>query len=93
MLAFAGTSAFGMSGVNAHVVFAAVSHARSTTEEDALLFQRFRYWAVPPVNPLIRWAHGPNGAYTFIINLGCTNTAYLADHQVSPPQGTAPHSD
>ena len=80
-----GTNSFGMSGVNAQAIFAAPPQpaAPALQRSHPLPIQRQRFWAVPPVNHLVRRAHaGANAACIYAIDARSADTAYLAEHQV-----------
>jgi len=78
---WAGTSAFGMSGVNAHAILAAPRAAAAASTRDAALLRRRAFWAVPAVSHLVRCARAAAGACVLAIALCSADTAYLLDHQ------------
>ena len=79
---WAGTSAFGMSGVNAHAILAAPRAAAAASTRDAALLRRRTFWAVPAVSHLVCCARtAAAGACVFAIALCTADTAYLLDHQ------------
>jgi hypothetical protein len=96
----AGTSSFGMSGVNAHALFEAVSarpDGGSSSRQDhgagLATLQRKRHWGLAPVYYLadrVLPAGGRQaGRCSSLVNLSKPELAYLWDHQVRPLPGAA----
>jgi hypothetical protein len=92
--AHAGTSSFGMSGVNAHAIFAPgkASHAAQSPLAPAWQHQRQRYWAIPEphhlLGPLKSSASGKAPGCAFALDLCKPELAYLGDHMVTPSPDT-----
>ena len=83
----AGTSSFGMSGVNCHAIIsgpAAPSSASSSAAEKQLTWQRQRLWGTPPAHPLLSQALLPaasNGVVELVCKLDRPGLAFLWDHR------------
>ena len=92
--ACAGTSSFGMSGVNAHAIFvpAKASQAAHSPLVPAWQHHRQRYWAIPEphrlLGPLKSSAGGTAPGCAFALDLCKAELAYLGDHMVLPSPGT-----
>ena len=90
--AAAGTSSFGMSGINAHAIFSAPVAALGTAESSlftaespsGLVWQRARHWPAPAAHRLLRSfaREATGGTCVFSTDLSAPNLAYLHDHQV-----------
>lgn len=86
---FAGTSSFGMSGVNAHALFSPAPEkdqgARPVLLGIASYLQRKLVWPVPHPHHLLQLctASSPQQA-AFSFNIVAMMLAYLADHKVRP---------
>lgn len=105
--AAAGTSSFGMSGVNAHAIFLAPSAESPMTDEcDAesagrLTWRCARHWAAPVEHRLLRGfsaggSSAAGGACMFQADLSASALAFLHDHQVpfvGPPLFQLPTSN
>ncbi|CAL8465609.1 g5145 [Coccomyxa elongata] len=85
----AGTSSFGMSGVNAHALFSAPDLAPGDSSDEsskspALTWRAERHWVAPAVQRLLRsfsWGAG-GGTCSFSVDLSAPHLTYLLDHQV-----------
>ncbi len=78
----AGTSSFGMSGVNAHALFTAAAPpaARQTVQ---LPLHRTRHWALPRPHQLLGRAARPvGGKIAFACSLCRSQLSYMWHHQV-----------
>ena len=79
----AGTSSFGISGVNAHALVSCPSPEQLLT---AMVrhqhFHRSRYWSLPVPHPLLRSATVVVGIVVTHASLGTARLAYLYHHQV-----------
>ena len=83
--AAAGTSSFGMSGVNAHAIFSVPAAALVTAESPrGLIWQSARHWVAPAAHQLLRSfaRDATGGTCVFASDLTAPNLAYLLDHQV-----------
>lgn len=83
----AGTSSFGMSGVNAHALLEAPSEQSQADAADGLAWRRERTWPAPPRMALLA-ACAPStmagsATVTIVADLVSPRLAYLHDHQVS----------
>ena len=86
--ALAGTSSFGLSGVNAHAIFAAPESASPTSQLQPSFYTRQRFWCIPSARLLLSGAqtHG-SGMLMFSCDLRSQALSYLWDHQVCPVLG------
>ncbi|BDA51457.1 probable inactive phenolphthiocerol synthesis polyketide s at N-terminal half [Coccomyxa sp. Obi] len=83
----AGTSSFGMSGVNAHALFSAPDVGQDDSSDEsthALTWQSERHWVVPAAHGLLRSFTGGEvgGTCIFSVDLSAPSLAYLLHHQV-----------
>ena len=81
----AGTSSFGMSGVNAHALFEMPTPSTDQEHGAGLpTVQRQRHWALAPVYHLAaRALPSSGGRCSFLTDLAAPELAYLRDHQAS----------
>ena len=79
----AGTSSFGMSGVNAHTVLCPVETQVGAEQQRSLLWQRARHWFAPAQHAMLALSAKSGNNIIIVARLGCASTAYLHDHQVS----------
>ncbi len=78
----AGTSSFGMSGVNAHALFVAPATLVGPSAPAPPL-RRARHWALPRPHQLLGGARsGAGGRTTFSCRLCRSELSYLWQHQV-----------
>ena len=79
----AGTSSFGMSGVNAHMLVALVGDGYNPSAS-AVMSQlaRVRYWCSAVPHPLLHFAAVSSGEVLMQSALSAPSLAYLQDHQV-----------
>lgn len=100
---YAGTSSFGMSGVNAHAIIQAVPsdlhlpNSESTSSGTRWMRQNFQAPLFPVGHPLLHVASRPSKAVTeFRLPTNRWNLAYLLDHRVQGkalfPGAGAPHT-
>lgn len=86
--AAAGTSSFGMSGVNAHLVLARhadpVSANRPLPGRQPLLWHHLRCWPAPPRHVMLHCTSCSLPAAVYAVALGAPALHYLWDHQVLP---------
>ena len=85
----AGTSSFGMSGVNAHMLLAPTAGPVSAgTADSSLHWQRQRYWPLSAPHPLLlHYAPGPAlGSACFNSSMSQASAAFLCDHIVGGRQ-------
>ncbi len=84
--ALAGTSSFGMSGVNAHALLE-TAEAQQTPEAEPLALSRQQHWALVPALYFAERAAPASsrrpGLCSFAVNLARAELAYLWDHQVT----------
>ena len=84
----AGTSSFGMSGVNAHALLEApAQHAVTGSGQPApgtLAWHRQRMWPAPPRMALLSTCTVARGAASFVLDLAAPAMAYLRNHQARP---------
>lgn len=78
----AGTSSFGMSGVNAHAALCSAETGHSTGECTNLPWQRLRHWFAPAQHALLSACAKLGGTIAMVARLGSVSLAYLQDHQV-----------
>ena len=79
----AGTSSFGMSGVNAHMIVAPAGDGRSPSRFAATLqLVRARYWCSAAPHPLLHFAAVSSGEVLVQSALSAASLAYPLDHQV-----------
>ena len=79
----AGTSSFGMSGVNAHMIVApAADGRRQNSSPVTLQLVRARYWCSAAPHPLLHFAAVSSGEVLMQSALSAASLAYLLDHQV-----------
>ena len=87
----AGTSSFGMSGVNAHALLAAAGAAEpavsAAAPQSSLAWERSTHWPHPLPHPLlllvtVQPSSGGSGNAECACDLGAANLAWLRDHQV-----------
>lgn len=83
----AGTSSFGMSGVNAHAVVSSLAPSGSATAGPSLAWQRAAYWPSPRPHPLLLFAAVQRpGAMGCMVQLAADLSApglsWLRDHSV-----------
>ena len=86
----AGTSSFGMSGVNAHALFSAPDLVPGDPSDESSKFPALtwcaeRHWVGPAAHRLLRsfsWG-AAGGTCSFSVDLSAPNLAYLLDHQVN----------
>ena len=80
--AAAGTSSFGMSGVNAHAVLCSAELQHIPEERSCLPWQRLRHWFAPAQHALLSTCAKYGGTVTMRAGLTNATLAYLRDHQV-----------
>ena len=81
--ALAGTSSFGMSGVNAHVLVSPLGDGQNPSGPGpALKLARARYWCLVAPHPLLQFAAVAAGELLMQSALGAAGLAFLLDHQV-----------
>lgn len=80
----AGTSSFGMSGVNAHAIFSHTSASHLTEHPPAAdPFQRKRYWPCPlPLHFTGQASCRAPQKPVFVLDLMAPKLAFLCDHQI-----------
>jgi acyl transferase domain-containing protein len=95
MQRLAGTSSFGMSGVNAHALLSApaayTSPQASAAEARVLSWQRSSYWASPTPHPLLlaatagpsSYGRPPGRLVECIADLSTSSLAWFRDHAVN----------
>jgi hypothetical protein len=82
-LPLAGTSSFGMSGVNAHMLLRSGTQVDSLPPTTPLVWQRQRHYPVPPAQAVLASAStGSAGSAAFACDLGSPRLAFLRDHVV-----------
>lgn len=83
----AGTSSFGMSGVNAHAIFLAATPGSEVNDAGtALTYHRQRYWAIcKPFHLLGAMRAGKKHSSSFALDLCASELAFLGDHLVRLP--------
>ena len=79
----AGTSSFGMSGVNAHAIFTAAPIVERMQAASSVRYQRQRCWAVAAPHHLLGPAQPGRERCSFALDLLKPELSYLGDHQVS----------
>lgn len=81
----AGTSSFGMSGVNAHALLAAPHRSRVSSDAQLSAWRRKRCWPAPATSPLllrsIGTQQGATGWLHFSLHPAIPSLAYLQDHR------------
>ena len=92
--ALAGTSSFGMSGVNAHALVSAQAQlAMDSVPRTPLEWDRSSHWPHPLPHPLLR-AGSAQGYIMYELALGSAGLAYVWEHQVCQKEilgpGTGP---
>ena len=79
----AGTSSFGMSGVNSHVLLSRPASGQLPVgPAQRQAFARARCWTGPPPHPLLQFASPAQEEILVQAAIARTNLAYLLDHQV-----------
>ena len=79
----AGTSSFGMSGVNAHALFTKPEPNLPFSRPLPGAYSRQRFWSIPPTRLLLcSTRFGGRSMLSFSCNLGFGALGYLWDHQV-----------
>lgn len=83
----AGTSSFGMSGVNAHALLAcpSVACSQEVPVAAALLWEKQRFWPVPPQHRLLLQLSGAAATHEYRFAASVSSSAalgYLWDHSV-----------
>ena len=79
----AGTSSFGMSGVNAHLLIAPLGDGQNpSTPGPVLKLTRVRHWCSVAPHPLLQFAAAAAGELLVQSALSAAGLAYLLDHQV-----------
>lgn len=81
--AAAGTSSFGMSGVNAHAVLCSAELQHAPEEQLGLPWQRLRHWFAPAQHALLSTCAKLGGTVAMVARLSTASLAYLQDHQVN----------
>lgn len=79
----AGTSSFGMSGVNAHAVLCPSETQGGAEQQRSLIWQRARHWFAPAQHAMLALCAKSGDNIIIVARLGCASMAYLHDHQVS----------
>lgn len=85
MAAVAGTSSFGMSGVNAHMLLSAVAAAGDSAAAagESLPWQRQRHWPATAPHPLVQLVSSAGSAALFSCRFSTASSAFLRDHCIS----------
>ena len=78
----AGTSSFGMSGVNAHAVLSPAEPPHTADRQPSLLWHRLRHWFAPAQHAMLVRCTAARGKIAMSTRLGSASMAYLHDHQV-----------
>ena len=79
----AGTSSFGMSGVNAHMLLNA-PHGQSALSTTPLAWASSRSWPLPRANQLVQQFHAGQRSVRFAANvMGAPSLGFIRDHAVS----------
>ena len=83
--AIAGTSSFGMSGVNAHMLLSAVAAAGGSAAAAAqpLPWQRQRHWPAAATHPLLQLVRSVECTAMFTCRFAASSSAFLRDHCIS----------
>lgn len=76
-----GTSSFGMSGVNCHVLVTRGGEDYRVVGEAFVTWSRARLWGLPPANLLISSCRNSHGMVIFSCQLGQAGAAFLWDHR------------
>ena len=78
----AGTSSFGMSGVNAHAIFGPAEGQQQSPPPCTGPLKRLRHWPNPLLRHLLGAAKCAGSSAVFAANLLAPPLAFLADHKV-----------
>ena len=87
----AGTSSFGMSGINAHIILEPGSAHSTEGIREAATWRRTRCWPKAKAFALLQSGRAGSGEAHFVCNLQAARLAYLADHQVCFMNGKIPN--
>ena len=80
----AGTSSFGMSGINAHLLLSAAGAAWQVGAAHGLAWQRQRHWPAPQPHPLLHsCTAGMDGSLQFSCSFAAARMAFVWDHRVA----------
>ena len=79
----AGSSSFGMSGINAHLILEPGSIISTNHSRNTAAWRRTRCWPKPKAYALLESGRAGNGEATFVCNMQAARLAYLAEHQVT----------
>lgn len=79
----AGTSSFGMSGVNAHMLLSATEGSSDAAGAQPMPWQRQRHWPAPAPHPLLQLASMAGSTAQFSCSFVGGASAFLRDHCIS----------
>ena len=81
--AVAGSSSFGMSGVNAHMLLTQGSTGPDARPTALTIWSRQRAWPFPPLHTLLQRLGSNSKGSIFLVSLSRAGLSFLWDHQVS----------